>query len=142
MHLRQADVEEVTAMHGPYIDLCAILDRAIAVSTRVWTGVAPDGEPVSLIGVAPVSLLGGIGAPWALTTERIYEQPRSLVQAGLEYIPIMLSQYPRLVNYVDARNTRSIRWLKRMSFALHPAQPAGHAGLPFHKFTMGFPADV
>ena len=42
-----------------------------------------------------------------------------------------------MFNYVDARHTDAIRWLKWLGFTLHPATPYGPFDLPFHKFTMG-----
>jgi hypothetical protein len=41
-----------------------------------------------------------------------------------------------LENVVDARNTKSIRWLRRMGFEVLPAAPLGVEGRPFHLFVM------
>lgn len=136
-NMREADRQEVFAMRGEDADLHYVLANAVKRSTWCVCGLAADGTPVSLVGVAPVSLIGGVGAPWLLGTDRVREFSGALIRYGRDYIQSMTSQYPQLINYVDARNTASIRWLKRLGFTIHDAEPIGHQGLPFHKFTMG-----
>lgn len=133
-HLRAADKQELRAVHGAVVSFSDLLSRAVLLSSHVW--VATDEEPVCLFGVAPVSLLGGVGSPWMLGTERTFEHPRTLVSAGQQYLRVMQSHYAELFNYVDARNDRSIRWLKHLGFAFSPARPYGVQGLPFHKFEL------
>jgi hypothetical protein len=48
----------------------------------------------------------------------------------------MLSLFPVLENMVDARNTKSIKWLKRLGFTFGPPLPHPHSGLPFYPFEM------
>lgn len=136
-HMREVDRQEVFAMRGEDSDLHYVLTNAVKRSSWCACGLADDGTPVSLVGVAPVSLIGGIGAPWMLATDRAHEFRGALIRIGQEYIQAMTAQYPELINYVDARNTASIRWLKRLGFTIHEAAPMGQQGLPFHKFTMG-----
>lgn len=120
------------ATKGPGVDLVRVLATAVDRSTAVW--VADDGEPVALFGVGALSLLQGVGTPWLLGTDRMWRHPRTLVVEGRRYLSTMRSLYPHLVNYVDARNDASIRWLKRLGFTLHDPAPYGAMGLPFHKF--------
>lgn len=134
-HLREADRREVEAVRGPrFADAIA---RAVLRSSHYWTAVSEEGEPLAVFGVVPVSIISGIGSPWFLATERANEHPRNLVVEGRRYLSAMRAIYPRLYNYVDARNDKSIRWLRRLGFTLHPPQPYGVAGLPFHKFEIG-----
>jgi len=133
-NLRPADAAEVEAARGP--DLRHAVLRALALSTRTWAAEV-DGRLMLLAGVAPLSLLDGIGTPWTLGTREIDRRPGAFIRLGRAYIPRMRELFPTLVNHVDARNTRSIRWLKRMGFVLAPAEPYGVAGLPFHPFHMG-----
>ena len=44
-----------------------------------------------------------------LGTPVIDKHPSVLVRASVWYRDVMLGQYPHLLNFVDARNTRSIR---------------------------------
>lgn len=133
-NLREADVQELRASKGEDRSLRGILTRAVALSTHLWVTVADDGEPVAIYGVAPISLLEGIGSPWFVSTDRAYEYPRTLIVEGKRYLAEMQSAYSHLVNYVDARNDKSIRWLRRLGFTVHAAKPYGLNGEPFHKF--------
>lgn len=136
-NLRPSDRQELFAMRGEDADLYEILISAVRRSTWCVCAFAEDGEPVAVFGLAPVSMIGGIGSPWLLGTDRVREFSGALIRYGHKYITAMTAQYPELINYVDARNTASIRWLKRLGFTIHEAAPIGHQGLPFHKFTMG-----
>lgn len=134
--LREADRQELIAARGPLVHFPDALARAVLLSSHTW--VAEDDEgPIAIFGVAPVSLLDGVGSPWFLSTERAYDHPRALVSGGRHYLSRMRAHYPELFNYVDARNERSIRWLGRLGFTLRPAVPYGNLGLPFHKFEIG-----
>ena len=133
--LRPADRDEVIATVGPDGIERAIV-RSILLSTDAKAAEA-DGELVALLGVAPISLLGGIGAPWFLGTPRVDRLPGALTRGARRYLAeIMAADYPVLRNHVDARNVRSVRWLQRLGFTIHPAEPFGVAGLPFHLFEM------
>jgi hypothetical protein len=136
-HLRPADRQELRASRGGNLPFADIIARAVLVSSQVWVWAeGAEDTPVAIFGVAPISLLDGLGSPWFLSTERAYKSPRSLVANGRHYIAKMRESYPNLLNYVDARNDKSIRWLKHLGFTLHPAEPYGVDGEPFHKFEM------
>lgn len=133
-NLRQADRDELIASSGPDMDPVDILAKGVMNATQVWTATTRDHEPCLIFGVNPICLLSGLGSPWALGTDRVFEYPGALVQSGRRYIATMAQHHPHLVNYVDARNTRSIRWLRRMGFTIHPAKPHGPMRMPFHRF--------
>jgi len=52
------------------------------------------------------------------------------------YVLEMKRHFQRLENYVDARQKRSIRWLKWCGFTVENPKPWGTLGLPFHQFWM------
>lgn len=131
--LRQADRDEIVASSGPEIQRA--IEISIARSLDCWT-VEQRGELVAVLGLAPISMLGGIASPWLLGTPLLDRLPGALTRAARGYLAQMLETYPHLVNYVDARNTRSVRWLRRVGFTIHPAAPHGVAGLPFHRFEL------
>lgn len=133
-HLREADQRELRAVHGDAVDFRALLRTAVLASADVCVLKTDDEEPVAVVGVAPVSLLGGQGSPWALGTERVDDFPREVVRLGRVMVARWAAQYDQLFNYVDTRNTRSIRWLRGLGFVMAPAAPYGRAGLPFHRF--------
>ncbi len=129
--MRQADRDEVYAASGASPD--GALRRAVALSDRVYSARV-GGELAAILGVAPISLLAGEGAPWMLGTDLVSSHPRQVLLIGREMVQDWLHRYQRLSNWVDARNTASIRWLARIGFTIRPAQPYGAFGAMFHRF--------
>lgn len=134
-NLREADREEVIAQTGR--DPSEAIAHSIAMSSPCWTARI-DGELAAIFGCAPVSLIGPIGMPWLLGTPVLDRHPRAVISYSRPYLAVMFDAYPQMLNWVDARNERSIRWLKALGFRFHDAAPHGPLGLPFHRFDMGF----
>ncbi len=133
-NIRRADRDEVAA-EGGRGPLAALRD-SLAASIAAWTGAVGD-RPVCMFGVCPIDILGGIGSPWLLGTDEIKRYALSFLRLNKQYLPKMLELFPRLVNYVDVRNTVSIRWLKWLGFKLDPEPvPYGIWGMPFYRFEM------
>ena len=103
-------------------------------SEEVYVLTTPGGEPAAVFGVAPVSLLGGQGCPWVLGTETFMDYPRDIVVQGKRTVRRWGERYDQLFNYVDARNLRSIAWLRHIGFQVFEPQPYGIRGLPFRRF--------
>jgi hypothetical protein len=133
-NLRALDRQEIDASHGG--DPHEAVRHALAVSPHRWA-MEVDGELALLGGVAPVSLVGGIGSPWLLGTRVLERRGGVLTRVCLGYRDLALGLYPVLVNYVDARNTNSIRWLKRLGFAVaDEPTPYGPQRMPFYRFEL------
>ena len=132
-HLRASDLAECQAYGRP--DIAAGIESSVARSVLCWSAFA-DGKLGCIIGVAPVNVLTGVGSPWMLGTPVLDRHSRILVRKTPEYIDRMLKVFPHLVNFVHARNTTSVRWLRRLGFTLHEAVPYGPLGEPFHPFEM------
>lgn len=132
-NLRASDLAECRAYGHPGI--AASIESSVNRSVLCWTGLV-DGELAAIIGVAPVNMLTGVGSPWMLGTPVLDRHQRVLVRMTPEYISRMLKAFPHLVNYVHAKNTTSVRWLRRLGFTLHEAVPYGPLGEPFHPFEM------
>lgn len=136
--LRDADREELKAMDG--LDTAASIRGAISASRgrvedmafAVWI----DGRLVCLFGFIPAGALANEAHPWLLASDEVERIPSILTKQAGRYCSALLGDYPVLFNYVDARNTRSIEWLKRIGFSLQPAEPFGVGRLPFHRFEM------
>lgn len=109
--------------------------RSVMNSVLCWTGEA-DGEVAAIMGVAPLSVMSGIGSPWMMGTPLLDRHSRVLVRMTPSYIARMLRAFPHLVNFVHADNTTSVRWLRRLGFTMHAPEPYGQAGELFHKFEM------
>lgn len=132
-NMRQADYNEVMAAVG---EVENTVHESIVCSN--WTIAATaDGELLCLFGLAPIDgLLGRRAAPWLLGTNLLDRYPGALMKHCRRYVAGMLHTYPHLLNFVDARNRRSIRWLRELGFTIHPAVPYGPQQLPFHLFEM------
>lgn len=133
-NLRQPDRDEVIALRGP--DVLDALRKAVAVSDRVLV-FEYRGKLLALFGVVTTSLIEQAGCPWMLGTTAVDKYPGALMFQGRRYIAEMMAEYRYLENYVDARNSKSIRWLRKLGFKIHEPVPLGLWKLPFHKFDMG-----
>jgi hypothetical protein len=135
-NLREADREETYASsgHRQYHDT---LRLGLAGSRSCVMALTACGEPVALLGVVTVSVLYSVGSPWMLATDRAYSFRRAFIECGRVYTAAMLGVYESLENHVDARNQRSIDWLRRLGYVIGPAKPYGALGLPFHLFRRG-----
>jgi hypothetical protein len=133
-NMRQADVDEIAASVG-YGPVRGTLD-SFERSAIAWTGLV-DEEPVCIFGVSPVDILAGVGCPWLLGTEQVVRYAVTFLRLNKGYVARMLSMFPHLENFVDARNAHSIRWLKWLGFQFDPAPvPYGVSKLPFYRFHM------
>ena len=134
-NLRQADRDEVEASTGS-TDMLACIHASVGGSLYCWSAVDQDGRLVAMLGVVAADLLNGLGVPWMLGTALVDQQQRALVRLSRAYIPRMRQALPKLVNYVDARNERAIRFLRHAGFYVARSEPHGPMGLLFHPFIM------
>lgn len=132
-NMRPEDAEEVWASdrQTPEEALLEGLER----SDLCWTGFVDD-RPAMMFGVAPLTILAGQGAPWLLGTNEVLKVKKKFILECGHYISKMSESYPHLINFVDARNKISIRWLGRMGFEIKPPIPIGRDGEMFHPFEM------
>ncbi len=131
--MRAADMAEVWAS-GRKSPEDALLS-SVRMSTHAWSGFV-DGKLVVMWGCGPASMLDRIGVPWMLGSDDILKHQKAFLRRNREYVGKMLLCYTRLVNWVDARNVVSIRWLRWLGFKMDVEQPYGVLGLPFIKFDM------
>lgn len=133
--MRPLDQDEMRASSGS--DFEGALRRSLAVSDDPVSLRQTDGRLVALFGVAPHSLLSETAYPWLIGTKLMRANAGPVLRYARGYIEFARERYPRLVNYVDARNGPSIRWLRRIGFTIDPPAPHGVMGLPFHRFHLG-----
>lgn len=132
--MRDQDVVEVRAAGRD--DPAAVVRDSIAMSQLCWAATV-DGKLACIFGCSVQgTVLTPHGVPWMLGTPLIKKNRADLVRLTPRYIAQMLKAAPHLLNYVHARNTVSVQWLKRLGFRLHPAAPYGPHGEPFHLFEM------
>ncbi len=132
--MRPADYDEVAASSAQTV--LASVEHGLAVSAHRWA-VDIDGQLALLGGVRTVSLLEGVGSPWLLGTRRVERFPGALTKLGIQYSDVSLRAFPYLFNYVDARNVKAIRWLRRIGFTMGDEPvPYGPQNMPFYRFEM------
>lgn len=128
---RQADIDEMEAASGWTIS--EALEYALRVSIQPSV-IVINGEIVAALGDCPHS--DDVGIPWLISTTAMDRHPRAFLRVCQQLVLGMSERHKTLLNFVDARNTRAIRWLQWLGFQIGPAQPYGVAGLPFHQFIL------
>lgn len=107
--------------------------RGIETSVFAFTGMI-DETPACMFGVAPASLLGGVGVPWMIAANSIERHQVTFLRACRPVVAEMRRMFPVLVNAVDTRNALAIRWLRWLGFKMLPPRPVGPDGVLFHLF--------
>ena len=115
--LREADLQELYAMHGKDVDVPMLLLQSWKESIQRYTIIAND-EPVGIFGLAEVA--PKLGAPWLVGTDGLPKIAKSFITGCPHYVERMLDTYPNLVNYVHKDNRLAIRWLKYLGFTFLP----------------------
>ena len=129
--LRRADRQEVLAT-GSTPEIA--LEWSRRLSDHAWTGLI-DGVPAMLFGCGS-SLVSTAAEVWALGTDECTKAPREMLIYGRKMLRKMLDIFPEMQNYCDARYLAAHRWLKKLGFTVHPAEPHGPNGEPFCKITV------
>jgi len=89
-----------------------------------------------MFGISRMGELSMIGVPWLLSSKSLPKHAKAFLRRNKEYIDEELGNFGLLMNYVDARNKVSIRWLKWLGFSFDEAAPYGMDQRPFHLFKM------
>ena len=107
-HLRQADVDEINAMTD--LPPGVAVAFSIAHSERGFAAEV-DGELIAIFGISN-------GLIWLVATDEINKYPITFYRLSKKIFPALRKGYDYLENYVDARNTLSLRWLKWLGFTI------------------------
>jgi len=132
--LRKADREEVKASGG--LSPRAALQRGWAHSEIART-IRTDnsGKPVAIYGVVRIDQELPSGGVWLLGTDDLTSYGMPFARRCGEHIEMLQESYPVLFNYVDARNSLHIRWLKWSGFRfIRRHECFGHEKRPFYEF--------
>jgi len=110
--MRAADVAEVEAFGRTPKEALRLGLRGSSLAATVKV----DGRPEAMLGVAPVSVIEGVGRPWMLGTDAVPRCARALLADGHAVIGEMRRRFRRLENWVSADNAPAIRLLRRWGF--------------------------
>ncbi len=129
--IRHADEQEVWASHHK-TPLQAISESFEA--SDICLTVERAGRPILIGGVCPSVELPGAGSIWLLGTDEIDQVAVSFVRLGQASVRRILDYYPIVHNWVDARNVKSLGWIKLLGAEIEDARPWGAECRPFHHF--------
>lgn len=96
-----------------------------------------NGRVACLFGVCQsLDVLGPVH-PWMLTTPLLRSDWRFFARSSKRVVEAWAERYPHMKNYVDARHTVAIHWLKWLGFVVsRDATLIGSKQVPFHAFEM------
>lgn len=133
-NLREADRQEILAAVGiePTLALPAYINEGREVYAA---GLQLDNRAEVLFGYDPIFGMDRAAVAWLLSTDRIYEHPVEFVMQSQKLLDEAHQRFDLLTNFIDARNTRHIRWLQRLGFhMIRKVDKYGYAGIPFIEF--------
>jgi hypothetical protein len=133
-NLRDADRQEVLANVG--IEPSTVLPTLLLEGREIYAaGLCEDNRAEVLWGLDPIFGVDRAAVIWLLSTDRMYDHPVEFVTQSKAHIEYAHSRFDLLTNFIDARNTRHIRWLKWSGFTiLRKVDRFGYAGIPFFEF--------
>lgn len=133
--LREADKAELTAASGK--DFARTLRLSIMRSPHAaFVAESEALGPIALFGFGSRSLGSDRLVPWCVGTPDLLRRGKALTKFGKAYSLRSLDAAPLLENWVDVRNTASVRWLKAIGYEFDDPAPHGVEGLPFMRFWM------
>ena len=124
--MRDADVAEVQAYSGNSPQ--GALESAMKASSHSRTLTDEDGQPIGMFGVVPdlqafTDLGIRYGFVWFLGADAATQNPKLFMKMSREWLDRLSTEYDFLGNFVDARNSKHIKWLKAMGFDFTDVDP-------------------
>ena len=130
--IREVDVEEVKATIG--LNIKDGLMASYQTSDETYTMVADDGDLVGMFGLTKTAD-PLISVVWMLCTERLPQYSKTFIKLSKQWVIEQNKKHSILMNYVDARNITSIKWLKHLGFVLiNRVEKFGVDKKPFYEF--------
>lgn len=129
--LREADKQEIAAAVG--MDPLGGLLHSMSMSRPSLTMVMDGLPPLGMFGLVPEGD-GFAAAVWMLASEDIAKNPMTFLRNGIKWVKDANRKHKVLYNYVDARNTLHIKWLRWMGFVFINKHFIGPENRPFYEF--------
>lgn len=102
-------------------------------SAACWTVISNE-KPVAMFGVCPITWAGKEAYVWLLATKEFCSISGKFLKRSRGFVKLMLDCYPYLHNYVDCRNTQSIKWLEFCGAKLSEPEEFGIENKRFQYF--------
>lgn len=127
--LRPDDIQEGLALWGVdprvYLPFHYLQGETYVFHTKA-------GEPVGLTGVGPWTE-PKTGQIWMVSRPELYNHQTEFLRESRKFIELMQEDYELLFNYVDARQTVHLKWLRWNGFQGILKPTWGVSGLPFYE---------
>lgn len=111
-NLREEDLEEIKANSN--VSAYHALTGGVKYSHLPLAIMNDENKPIMIMGVVPQGKQ--LGLIWLLSSPEINVMPITFLRNCKGVLKLFLQSYPVLYNYIDARNTLHINWLKWLGF--------------------------
>lgn len=129
-NIRPEDVKEMEALG---LGVQEAVTKSLNNSVTAWTGWVDD-QVVCMFGVG-IGQDYNTGLPWMFGSTLVDRYEKIFLRRCKPYVDKMLIFFPMLVNFVDCRNVRAVKWLKWLGFTFDPeCLPIGKNGEYFYRF--------
>ena len=134
-NLRTADLRELQACCGPDVSPQEVLEAGIKTSKDPRT-LEVDGEPAAIFGVVDAKEEEpSVCIVWLLGTNKIKDVRSYFLRNCKDVLENIGEPYEVLTNFVDARNTVHVKWLRWMGFTLfREVEDYGAESRTFYEF--------
>jgi len=129
--VRQADIDEIC--EGLGLDMVYALRCCFGGSLKA-SKIVVDGKIVAVFGDSIHDMQMGVGVPWLISTVHVGSRARAFLKVCRGEVEEMLTRHRTLLNFVDARNVKAIRWLRWLGFEFFDPIPYGPKDLDFYPF--------
>ena len=135
-NLRQEDIDEIKANANvtPYF----ALSTGVKYSHLPLTIMSDENKPIMIMGVIPHGK--NLGMIWLLSSPDIKLISIPFLRNCKGVLNLYLKSFPILYNYIDARNTVHLNWLKWLGFSFIKVHE--HFGYEKRKFIEFIKTDV
>lgn len=135
-NMRQADRDEIAASHGG--EAIDVVSESVRASSESWA-LRINGRLACIWGVVPIAstgLAGGRGVVWMLTTSVVERFPVAFWRFCRDAVRDLVQRWAVLVNMIDLRHEKAVRWAERLGFAFAAPVPVGPDRVPFVPFVI------
>ena len=103
--------------------------------TTFVAGVLESDTPEIVLGYQPMMNADNAAVVWMLSSPVLFDYPQRFAPVSRAIVDKLHEHFEVLTNFVDARNTRHIKWLEWLGFVmLRRIEKFGAQSLPLYDF--------
>lgn len=127
--MREGDVQEVRASgdQSPFEALKFSLEKS-----KCACALFADDKILCIWGVVEKDGYPGVASPWILSSVHVDTFPILFYKESVRIIAGLRARYRVIVNMIDARYEKSVKFYRKLGFDISDPVPYGIFGLPFH----------